>query len=170
MPDQKTSLPAEADKILQLEESHYVDVKSAEIKPAKLSETISAFANTSGGEVFVGIREKKENGARVRHWSGFPNLEAANAHIQVLDGMGALGNHYRASFINVPSRQDIYPGYVLHVTIAKTREILRATDGRPYVRRNASNIRDLLPNLPSLIRRVCSSFAPGWGVLRTRLV
>jgi hypothetical protein len=30
--------------------------------------------------------------------------------------------------------------------------------------------RDLLPNLPSFIRRVCSSFAPGWGVLRTQLV
>jgi hypothetical protein len=29
---------------------------------------------------------------------------------------------------------------------------------------------DLLPNLPSIIRRVCSSFAPAWGVLRTRLV
>ena len=29
---------------------------------------------------------------------------------------------------------------------------------------------DLLPNLPSFIRRVCSSFAPPWGVLRTRLV
>ena len=29
---------------------------------------------------------------------------------------------------------------------------------------------DLLPNLPSFIRRVCSSFAPLWGVLRTRLV
>jgi hypothetical protein len=29
---------------------------------------------------------------------------------------------------------------------------------------------DLLPDLPSFIRRVCSSFAPGWGVLRTQLV
>jgi DNA (cytosine-5)-methyltransferase 1 len=29
---------------------------------------------------------------------------------------------------------------------------------------------DLLPNLPSFIRRVCSSFAPAWGVLRTQLV
>lgn len=141
MPDQKTIAPAEADKILQLEESHYLDMKSAEIKPAKLSETISAFANTSGGEVFVGIGEKRENGARVRHWSGFPNMEAANAHIQVLDGMGALGNHYRALFIKVPGREGTHPGYVLHLTIAKTREILRATDGHPYVRRNASNIR-----------------------------
>jgi putative DNA primase/helicase len=29
---------------------------------------------------------------------------------------------------------------------------------------------DLLPNLPSFIRRVCSSFAPCWGVLQTQLV
>jgi hypothetical protein len=29
---------------------------------------------------------------------------------------------------------------------------------------------DLLPKLPSFIRRVCSGFAPPWGVLRTRLV
>ena len=68
-------------------------------------------------------------------------MEAANAHIQVLDGMGILGNHYRASFINVPGREKTHPGYVLHLTIAKTREILLATDGRPYVRRNASSIR-----------------------------
>jgi hypothetical protein len=32
------------------------------------------------------------------------------------------------------------------------------------------NTHDLLPDLPSFIRRVCSSFAPPWGVLRTRLV
>ena len=29
---------------------------------------------------------------------------------------------------------------------------------------------DLLPKLPSLIRRVCSGYAPMWGVLRTRSV
>jgi ATP-dependent DNA helicase RecG len=141
MPDQKTTTPAEADRMLQLEESHYLDVKAAEIKPAKLSETVSAFANTSGGEIFVGIGEKKNGAVHSRHWSGFPNMEAANAHIQILDGMGALGNQYRASFISVPGHEDSYPGYVLHLTIAKAREILRATDSNPYVRRNASSIR-----------------------------
>lgn len=141
MPDQKTTVPVEADKILSLEESHYLDVKAAEIKPAKLSETISAFANTSGGEIFVGISEKKQGNARTRQWVGFPNMESANAHIQVIDGMGAIGNHYRATFISVPGREDSHPGYVLHLTISKTREILRATDGHPYVRRNASNLR-----------------------------
>ncbi|WP_128945176.1 AlbA family DNA-binding domain-containing protein [Bradyrhizobium zhanjiangense] len=141
MPEQKTTVPADAEKILQVEESHYLDVKAIEIKPSKLSETISAFANTSGGEVFVGVAERKDGSARIRHWSGFPNMEAANAHLQVLDGMGALGTHYSASFISIPGREDAYPGYVLHLTIPKTRDILRATDGLPYVRRNASNIR-----------------------------
>ncbi len=50
-------------------------------------------------------------------------MEAANGHIHILDGMAALGNHYRASFIGVPGRDDTHPGYVLHLTIAKTREI-----------------------------------------------
>ena len=30
--------------------------------------------------------------------------------------------------------------------------------------------RDLLPNLPSFIRRVCSGYALVWGVLRTQSV
>jgi hypothetical protein len=29
---------------------------------------------------------------------------------------------------------------------------------------------DLLPDLSSFIRRVCSGYAPAWGVLRTQLV
>jgi ATP-dependent DNA helicase RecG len=140
--DQKTTAPAEAAKIMEMEESHYLDMKAVEIKPSKLSETISAFANTSGGEIFVGIGERRqEDGSRARYWSGFPNMEAANAHIHTLDAMGALGNHYRATFINVPGREDSHAGYVLHLTIAKTREVLRASDGHPYIRRNASNIR-----------------------------
>src|SRR4051812_39243948 len=32
------------------------------------------------------------------------------------------------------------------------------------------NLPDLLPELPSFIRRVCSGYAPMWGVLRTRSV
>jgi ATP-dependent DNA helicase RecG len=74
--EQKTTVPAEAAKIMEMEESHYLDLKAVEIKPSKLSETISAFANTSGGEIFVGIGEKKQgDGSRARYWSGFPNME-----------------------------------------------------------------------------------------------
>lgn len=138
---EKIVTPNEAKTFLLLEESHYLDLKSSEIKPSKLSETISAFANASGGEIFVGIAEKKDSGKTHREWIGFQDIEAANSHIQILDNMAPLGNHYRATFITVPTDEQHFPGRVLHLTIAKTREILISTDGFCYIRKNASNIR-----------------------------
>lgn len=38
--------------LLGMEESHFVDLKAAEITPAALTKTVSAFCNTGGGEVF----------------------------------------------------------------------------------------------------------------------
>jgi ATP-dependent DNA helicase RecG len=138
MPEQKTIPQSEVDRLLEVEEGHYSDVKRIEIKPSKLSETVSAFANTSGGEIFVGVAEdKQKDGSTVRHWAGFINMEAANGILQVLEGMAALGNHYRATFLNSPGQS----GHVLHLTVLKTREILKASDGHPYVRRNAQNLR-----------------------------
>ena len=138
MPEQKTIPQSEVDRLLEVEEGHYSDVKRIEIKPSKLSETVSAFANTSGGEIFVGVAEdKQKDGSTVRHWAGFINMEAANEILQVLEGMAALGNHYRATFLNSPGQ----PGHVLHLTVLKTRDILKASDGHPYVRRNAQNLR-----------------------------
>jgi len=51
---------------------------------------------------------------------------------------------------------------ILESYIELETEILKA--------REPLGLSDLLPNLPSFIRRVCSSFAPRWGVLRTQLV
>jgi len=137
MAELKTISSEEADQILQFEEGHFLDLKRVEIRPAKLTETISAFANTSGGEVFVGIAEDKSAARKVRRWAGFVDMEAANAHIQVLESMGALGNHYRAVFLKSSGRN----GYVLHLTVPKRKDILKASDSFPYVRRNAQNLR-----------------------------
>jgi ATP-dependent DNA helicase RecG len=41
--------------ILERNEDHFIDFKSKEIKPAKLQETFVAFANTDGGELYVGV-------------------------------------------------------------------------------------------------------------------
>ena len=47
----------EATQILATEEGHFADLKAKDIEPGKLSRTIAAFANTSGGEVFLGVPE-----------------------------------------------------------------------------------------------------------------
>ena len=38
-----------------IEEGHFGDLKSKDISPAKMSESASAFANTDGGELWIGI-------------------------------------------------------------------------------------------------------------------
>ena len=127
----------EVKAILEMTEGHYLDFKRKEIKPGKLSETISAFANASGGEVFLGVAQDDIGSSTAHRWDGFHEPEAANAHIQALESLGALGNHYQANFLRSPSTG----GLVLHLVIPKTKGILKATDGHAYVRRNAQNIR-----------------------------
>lgn len=127
----------ERDRLLTLEESHFNDVKAVEIAPGKLSRTISALANASGGDVYVGIGESRDFfGTNLRHWKGFRDSEAANAHIQILEQLFPLGSDYSYEFLRVAGS----PGLVLHIAVQKTSDIARATDGIPYIRRGAQNL------------------------------
>lgn len=127
---------AEKDRVLLQHEGAYLDFKHRDITPAKLSRSISAFANTSGGELFIGVAETGEVGKKTYSWVGFKDAESANPIFQVLEGLQPTGGLYRASFLKCAGQD----GLVLHLLIFKTKEIVRATDGTPYVRRNAQNI------------------------------
>ncbi len=124
---------AESDRIIQIEENHYIDLKAIEIEPAKLSEAVSAFANTAGGELFIGVDEKTVGGKKTRSWRGFIDVESANDRIAVIEAMSPLGNHYRASFLVCKDEA----GAILHLTIFKSKDILNASNGFSYVRRGA---------------------------------
>jgi ATP-dependent DNA helicase RecG len=123
----------EANIILGYDENHFRDAKAKEIAPAKLSRSISSFANTAGGELFVGVAENRDG---TRTWSGFANVEATNGLMQVLEALSPMGNLYSAQFLRTPGKQ----GLVLHLAIRKTREIISATDGTAYIRRGAQNL------------------------------
>ena len=117
---------AQAERVIHIEEGQFSDVKAASISPSKLSHTISAFANSDGGELFIGIGEDRQGGGvKVRTWDGFADVEAANGHLQSFERLFPLGTDFHFSFLRSASRQ----GLVLHVEVARTQPIMKAADG-----------------------------------------
>ncbi|MBB4707899.1 hypothetical protein XarbCFBP8130_19370 [Xanthomonas arboricola] len=123
----------EALLLLSKKESHFLDFKSKEIEPAKLSKTVSAFANAEGGEIFVGIREANQHFS----WAGFNVPEDANPIIQVFEPLFPLGDDFQYEFLSNENRH----GIILHISVKKTQRVVEATDGFPHLRRNAQNLK-----------------------------
>jgi ATP-dependent DNA helicase RecG len=128
---------AERDIVLALPEGHFHDLKSKDIAPTKLTRTLSALANASGGEIYIGIDETTgPAGAKIRKWRGFSDPEQANGHLQAFEKVFPLGSYYTATFLACPGEN----GLVLQLQIFKSRDICKALDGCVYVRRGAQNL------------------------------
>jgi ATP-dependent DNA helicase RecG len=137
-----------ADLLLQIEEAQYSEVKAKEVAPSKLSHTISAFANTDGGDLYIGVGEQILGGSvKKRAWNGFPDVESANGHLQAFERAFPLGKDFEYEFLKCSGR----PGLVLHVQVNRTQGIVKATDGKPYVRVGAQN---LPQETPEKLRRL----------------
>jgi ATP-dependent DNA helicase RecG len=121
--------------ILAYKEGHFLDLKAKEIKPSKLTKAISAFANADGGELYVGIAENTLLPSPHK-WDGFAKPEDANAHLQVFETLFPLGEDFLYTFLSHPKQT----GLVLHVLVRKTKSIVRANDGTPYIRRGAQSL------------------------------
>ncbi len=126
----------EADILLGLQENHFRDVKAKDIAPGKLTQSVSAFANSAGGELFVGVSERSDGATKVRVWEGFADVEAANGFFQALESLAPLANFYQAGFL----RCEEFPGLVLKLTVHKNREIIAASNGTVYVRKSAQKL------------------------------
>lgn len=126
----------ERDRLLALEEDTFSELKAVEVSPKKLSKTISAFANTAGGDLYIGIGESEFFGVKSRQWRGFKDQEDANGHIQSLEALFPLGAEYSYGFLSVPGST----GMVLHISVQRTAQIARAHDKKVYVRRGAQNL------------------------------
>ncbi len=127
------------DIILRINEGHYSDVKSIDIRPGRITETISAFANADGGDLYIGIDELGLT--KDRKWRGFFDMEAANAHIQVFEQLFPLGRDFTYTFLAC----DCEAGLILKIEILKTMSIMRASDGFPYLRRGAQSLKVSTP-------------------------
>ena len=132
--NKRTITLSEIKGILQIQESWLVDKKGKDIRPAKLSKTISAFANTNGGDIYLGIshREKKDE----YFWDGFENEEKMNQHMAVITGMFDSYEDY--SLESYQNEED--NSIVLHIIVHKTRKIIYASDSKAYVRHGVQNL------------------------------
>lgn len=134
---------AQAELLTHVEEGQFSDVKDKSISPSKLSRTISAFANTDGGDLYIGITEQVIGGnAKRRLWDGFPDTESANGHLQAFDKHFPLGKEFQYELFRCPKQR----GLVLHVQVIRSQNIVTSTDGIPYVRRGAQNLPQTAPD------------------------
>lgn len=128
--------PEQRDNILLFEENHFGDLKSKLIRPSKLTNAVSAFANASGGEIYLGIEELDARN-KVRKWDGFSDIEEANAHLREITRQSPLGGHFSGVFLYCEGES----GYVLQIQVNKTKDIIYASDKKAYVRKGAQSLR-----------------------------
>lgn len=121
----------EAKKLLARTEDHYLDFKAKEIKPSSLEKWVSAFGNSSGGEIVVGVEEPTRG---VFEWNGFTRIEDANAHVSVLVGPYPQSDTFQYEMISCAGEK----GFLLRITVGKTREVCKTASGSIYVRGAAS--------------------------------
>ncbi len=133
--------------VLALTEGHFIDVKAKEIKPAKLTKAISAFVNANGGELSIGIRSEFRpplgTSGRLSRTGG------SERHIQVFETLFPLGDDYLYTFLSHPRQS----GVVLQATVRKSRAVVRASDGVPYIRRGSQSLPVDTPAKLALLER-----------------
>lgn len=121
------------DQIIGLQEGHFVDLKSKRIAPRDLQRHFVAFANTDGGDLYIGIEDAKSRGPRIR---GFDQPEQANELIHVLSEVTPTVDGVEFELLSFDRG-----GYVLHVSVPKSPRVHYTSDSECYIRRNASTRR-----------------------------
>ncbi len=132
MLETRRAYKGEDKQLLEIEEDHFHDIKSKRIKPSKLQETFIAFANTDGGELYIGIEDHKCKSDRM---SGFARKEDANDLIHtLLEETEPSVESVDCEFIHMKGK-----GYMLYISIPKSPKVHYAADKKCFVRINARN-------------------------------
>ena len=105
-----------------------------DVSPAKLTKSLSGFANAEGGELYVGIDENVSQSKR--NWRGFDRVEDANGFVQCFESLFPLGNECNYGFLQTSAGH----GFVLKIEIRKAKDVKHASDGKAYIRRGAQNL------------------------------
>jgi ATP-dependent DNA helicase RecG len=122
--------------LIDRDESHFWDHKSARSSGSVVQKVSSALANSDGGEFIVGIEDAR-SGSGLERWSGFQSIEDATPVLDALARDVKPPIPYSVDFLRVEGREEL--GIVVHVTVRKSESVHYCADGKVYVRRGASS-------------------------------
>lgn len=129
--NKRTATIGEDKKLFIKQEDHFLDFKSKLIAPARLQECFVAFANTDGGELYIGIEDEK---CKVERVNGFSKIEDANDILETLleQTIPAVEN-LDIEYIDFEDK-----GYVLHIFIPKSSKVHFTAQNKCFIRVNAN--------------------------------
>ncbi|UEC41753.1 MAG: hypothetical protein METHAR1v1_10004 [Methanothrix sp.] len=128
----------DAKKILEKQESHFLEFKSKKIDGKRLQKTVTSFANADGGEVLIGIENPDDSIQIIDRWIGFINQEDANPLIQTVIQDITPSPPVKFEFYKVDKMD--YKGMVLHIIVSKSTDIHYTSKGMVYERKGAQKL------------------------------
>ncbi|WP_330478007.1 putative DNA binding domain-containing protein [Streptomyces platensis] len=128
----------EAISIINKQESHFWDFKSASGGGKNVQEIASALANAEGGDFIVGIEDSKRCSG-IDRWKGFATPEDANWVHQALVGEIDPPVPYELEYLWIEGREDF--GACCLVSVQKSADVHKSAKGEVLQRRGAQSLK-----------------------------
>lgn len=117
------------------QEDHFFDRKAAAIDGKGIQKIVVAFANSDGGDIFIGIADEKAIPNPIKRWVGVDSIEDYNPHIQAITEIQPTPpiEIYFVKAQNIPH-------YILHILVEKSQSVHKTSSGTVYERKGAQSL------------------------------
>lgn len=122
-------------EIADRDESHFFDLKQHATSGTSVQKIVAAFSNADGGELIIGIKDKKTGISLHERWEGIGDIEKLNGHIQAIFEIKPSVD-IRYEFI----KRERVTGYALRVIIEKGTRVCVTPDNTVYLRQGAQSL------------------------------
>ncbi|PWB15879.1 hypothetical protein DCO44_04470 [Acinetobacter sp. AM] len=129
----------QAVELCERQENDFFDLKSKRAKASVIEEITVAFANSEGGEVIVGIEDKKVCEDSYKRWAGHDSIESYNEIIHALSRLDPVID-FDYWYLSV---EGSYGNYILYLKVHTDHNVHETSSKEVFVRKNAGNIRQL---------------------------
>lgn len=129
--------PSDAMVLIEREESHFWEHKSARSSGSVFQKIAAGLANSDGGEFIVGIEDRKV-GTGLERWRGYSSIEDATPVLDALARDVTPPVPYSVEFLAVNGNEEA--ALAVLVQVRKSESVHYVADGKVYVRRGASTV------------------------------